>query len=200
MTALASASGIAAFDVDGTHFYGQKDRPDTLYYLPGAPVPELDAQSRPTLMLLRMPQASILQLGAQFTLTAADQSAALAKIAARQPAFASARLQPAPISVQKAAVSMADATGKVVELKSTVSSGFPPYAAIFSITLTPDQAAQAIAAVNGRAGLLFVDYVIALPAAVAATLDGAPTSLLRRTDVASWFPAGDGMSHLRLAG
>jgi hypothetical protein len=191
---------MTAFDIAGTHFYSQDRRPDTLFYLPGAPIPELDAQSRPTLSLLRMPQYSVLQLGAQFTLTAADQSAALAQIAAHYPASASARLQPAPITVQKAAVLLADSSGKLAELKSSSSSGYPPYTAIFSITLAPDQAAQAIAAVNGRSGLLFVDYTITVPDDAAVTLAGAPKSLTRRSDVASWFRGTEGVTHLHLAG
>jgi hypothetical protein len=32
-------------------FYGLDGRPGTLFYLPGAPVPELDAQNRPALAL-----------------------------------------------------------------------------------------------------------------------------------------------------
>src|SRR5262249_33289595 len=161
--------------------------PGTLYYLPGAPVAELDPRGRSTLMLIRTAQSAILQFGAQFTLGASEQAAALAKIARQQPAFTGASLQPAPIGVDKVTASLADPSGKLIELKSTVSSSFPPYAAVFSIMLTPDQAAQATSSINGRAGVLVVDYAITLPPAVAATLDGSPTSVLRRADVADWF-------------
>jgi len=191
---------MTAFEIGGTHFYGLDGRPGTLFYLPGAPVPELDAQNRPTLSLLRIPQYSIQQLGAQFTVTASDQSALLVKIAALYPALASARLESAPVTVQKVAVLLVDQLGKSTELKSSASSGYPPYTAVFSIMLVPDQAAQAIAAVNGRSGLLFVDYTITVPDEVAATLPGTPKSLTRRCDVASWFRGAEGMTHLHLAG
>jgi hypothetical protein len=196
---MNAKGSITAFDIDDTHFYGRTDSPDTLYYLPGEPIPEADTLGRPTLTLLQTPSTSILQLGVQFTLSNASQKAALPKIAAQQPAFASARLQPAFVSVRKVAVLLADGSGNLTELKSSVSSSFPPYATIFSVSLTPAQSAQAVGALNGRSGLLFVEYTITLPPEVAATMNGAGQQV-RRTDVGKWFPGSDGLSHLRLAG
>jgi hypothetical protein len=146
-----------------------------------------------------LPEYTMLQLGTQFTLTQAEQEAALAHIADQFPALASARLQPAPLTVQKVAVLLADEAGKPFELKSSTSSGYPPYTAIFSIQLSQDQAAQAIAAINGRSELLFVDYTINVPNEVAATLAGTPNCLTRRCDVARWFRGAEGITHLHLA-
>jgi hypothetical protein len=196
---MSVGGNITAFEIDGTHFYGRTDSPDTLYYLPSEPIPEADSLGRPTLTLLRTPSISILQLGVQFTLSNATQKAALTKIAARQPLFASARLQPAFLTVRKVAVLLADGSGNLTELKSSVSSSFPPYAAIFSVNLTLAQATQAVGALNGRTGLVFVEYTITVPADVAATMNGAAQQV-RRTDVGKWFPGSDGLSHLRLAG
>jgi hypothetical protein len=197
---MNAKGNIAAFEIDGTHFYGRTDSPDTLYYLPGEPIPEADSLGRPTLTLLQTPSTSILQLGVQFTLSNASQKAALTKIAAQQPLFASARLQPAFVTVRKVAVLLADNSGSLTELKSSVSSSFPPYATVFSLSLTPAQAAQAVGALNGRSGLLLVEYTITVPAEVIATMNGATAQQVRRTDVGKWFPGSDGISHLRLAG
>lgn len=196
---MNAKGSTTAFDIDDTHFYGRTDSPDILYYLPAEPIPEADTLGRPTLTLLQTPSTSILQLGVQFTLSNASQKAALLKIAAQQPAFASARLQPAFVSVRKVAVLLADGSGNLTELKSSVSSSFPPYATIFSVSLTPAQAAQAVGALHGRSGLLFVEYTITVPPEVAATMNGAGQQV-RRTDVGKWFPGSDGLSHLRLAG
>jgi hypothetical protein len=191
---------ITAFDIDGVHFYGRTDSADTLYYLPGEPIPEADSLGRPTLMLLQTPTVSILQLGVQFTLSNASQKAALTKIAAQQPAFASARLQPVFVTVGKVAVLLADNSGNFTDLKSSISSSFPPYTTVFSLSLTAAQTAQVVGALNGRSGLLFVEYTITVPAEVAATMNGASVQQVRRTDVGKWFPGNDGVSHLRLAG
>jgi len=94
------------------------------------------------------------------------------------------------MTVRKAAVVLAgDAE---TELASSTSSAFPPYAAIFNITLTPAQAAQVISAVGGRRGVLFVDYTIR-PA-------GTDAPLVKRADVATWFAGTDGLTHIHAFG
>ena len=178
-----------AFDIDGIRF-APSDDAATLFYLPAAATPELDAAGRPTLSIFRMPQATTLQLGAHFDLDAATLAALPARLAAQVPALATARLQPAPMTVRKAAVVLAgDAE---TELASSTSSAFPPYAAIFNITLTPAQAAQVISAVGGRRGVLFVDYTIR-PA-------GTDAPLVKRADVATWFAGTDGLTHIHAFG
>ena len=196
----AAAGAATVFTIDGARFWSAGDAAGTLYYLPAAPVAERDTQNRPTLMLLRAGPTAILQLGAHFDLSQAEQAAALAKIALKQPALANVRLQPAPVTVERADVALADPSGKLAEVKSTASSGFPPYAAVFSIMLSGDQAAQAAAAINGRSGLLFVEYSISLPPDFAAALAGVPPTQVLRSDVATWFGTGEGASHIRLAG
>jgi hypothetical protein len=198
---MADSTGtdaMAVFDLEGAHFYADRNQPETLYYVPDAPVAELNSQGQPTLMLVQMGESATLQLGAQFCLSMAALSTVLEKITTQEPAFVGARLQPAPINVQKVAVLMTDPSGQAAELKGSKSSSFPPYTAVFSIPLTKQQAHQAISAINGRQGLLFVDYTINLPSEVAATYPDAAETVVRRTDVAAWFAAGVGASHLRL--
>jgi hypothetical protein len=196
---MDAGGNIASFDIDGIHFYAQAVRPDTLYYIPGEPVPEVDSQGRPMLTLLQTTNISTLQLGVQFTLDVATQKAALEQIAVEQSAFAGARLQPAFVRVLKVTMLLADSAGNLTELKSAASSSFPPYTTVFSISLNPEQAAQVAAAINGRSGLLFVEYSIAVPAE-AATTNAAPGQQVRRADIANWFPGTEGAAHLRLAG
>lgn len=198
-TTAAGGSDPIAFDINDVHFFAKPASPGALYYLPARPSPERDGQSPPKLMLIRSAQSAILQLGTQFGLDASELAAARASIAAARPELAQALLQPAAIRVRTVRVLLTDAGGAPQELKRASSSGYPPYTTVFSITLAPDQAAQAIAAINGRSGLLLVEYEFDLPDELAATLPGAPSSLTRRADVASWFPGDSGASHLLLA-
>jgi hypothetical protein len=182
---------IAPFDIEGVHLSPSANGA-TILYVPAAPTPELDPNGRPTLSVFKMPQATTLQLGAHFSLSAADLATLEGKVGAQYPSLRAATLQPAPIQVQKAAVVLADSNGAQTELGTSSTSAFPPYAAVFSLTLTPAQAAQAISAVGGRQGVLFVDYTI-LP-------QGAKAPAVSRCDVATWFHGTDGLSHVRSLG
>jgi hypothetical protein len=184
-------ASIAPFDIEGMHLSPSANGA-TIFYVPAAPTPELDPNGRPTLGVFKMPQATTLQLGAHFSLSAAELAALMDKVGARYPSLHAATLQPAPIQVRKAAVVIADSSGVQTELGTSSTSAFPPYAAVFSLTLTPAQAAQAISAVGGRRGVLFVDYTI-LP-------QGATAPAVSRCDVATWFHGTDGLSHVRSLG
>jgi hypothetical protein len=184
-------AAIAPFDIEGMHLSPSADG-TTILYVPPAPSPELDPNGRPTLSVFKMPQATTLQLGAHFSLSAADLAALAGKVGAKYPSLRGSTLQPAPIRVQKAAVVLADSSGKQTELGTSSTSAFPPYAAVFSLSLTPAQAAQAISAVGGRQGVLFVDYTIMQQAATA--------PVVKRCDVATWFHGTDGLSHVRSLG
>ncbi len=187
----APAAPTEPFDIDGIHLQPSADGA-TLSYVPAQPIPELDAAGRPTLILIRTPQITTLQLGAHFDLDGATMAGLAAKIAEQFPALAAARLQPAWVKVGKASVVLADGSGAETELKTSPTSAFPPYAAVFSMPLTSAQAAEAISALGGRRGMLFVDYFL--------DDGGAGSPLRKRSDVASWFSGGDGMAHLRVLG
>jgi|GEM_PF-2872438 len=183
---------LAPFDIDGVHIFPHPTDPATLYYIPAAPVPELTAAGNPTLGLTKMPQMGMLQLGAHFALPPDGEAALLAKIAAANPSLANVRLQPAPLRVLKAAVLLSDETGATSELGSSKTSAFPPFAAVFSFQLTPTQTGRAILGVTGEQGNLFVEYTI--------QPGDSDTPVTKRCDVAGWFPANDGQSHIRAVG
>jgi hypothetical protein len=182
---------IEPFDIDGIHLEPSDDGA-TIFYIPATPIPELDPAGRPTLSVLKTALSTTLQLGAHFDLDAATFAALPAKIAAKVPALAAARLQPADMTVRKASVVLTDQAGVETELAAAVTSAFPPYAVVFAVTLTPAQAAETISAVGGRLGVLFVDYLF--------QERGADAPSRRRGDVATWFHGGEGMTHVRVFG
>jgi hypothetical protein len=177
------------FEIDGIRLEAGADGA-TIFYIPATPIPETDPVGHPSLSVLKTARSTTLQLGAHFDLDNATSAALPAKIAQKFATFAGARLQPASGSVRKASVVLVDGTGAETELATSTSSGFPPYAALFAITLTPAQGAEVISAVAGRRGVLFVDYLF--------QERGAEAPLRRRGDVATWFPDGEGMTHVRV--
>ena len=181
-----------AFDIEGVLISAKPDDPSTLFYLPAAPTPELDPSGKPTLSVLKLPQSTMLQIGARFALPPNGEAALLRAIAVQYPTLAGARLQPTQVKVTKAAVLLADEKGSIAELATSPSSAFSPYAAIFSIRLSPAQAAEVISGVGGRKGVLFVDYTI-VPA-------GTDTPEVKRCDIATWFAGTDGLTHVRALG
>lgn len=181
-----------AFEIDGVHIFATHDDPPTLSYVPATPGPELGPNGNPTLSVFKMPQMTTLQLGAHLSLSAEEETALKAKIATRYPAYSSASLRLAPITVRNAAVLIADDKGAFSQLGTSPTSAFPPFAAIFSLPLTPECASRAISAIGGTRGLLVVDYTIVEP--------GATTPSVKRGDVATWFPGTEGLSHVRVLG
>ena len=180
------------FEIDGVHVFATHDDPPVLFYVPAAPGPELGPNGNPTLSVFKMPQMTTLQLGAHLSLSADEETALKAKIAARYPAYSASMLRIAPITVRNAAVLIADANGAFSQLGTSPTSAFPPFAAIFSLPLTPEGASRAISAIGGNRGLLVVDYTIVEP--------GATTPSVKRGDVATWFPGTEGLSHVRVLG
>jgi hypothetical protein len=181
-----------AFELDGVRLAADPGRPGVVTYLPASPTPELDTSGRPTLHILKTPQLASLQFGVHFDLPAGGETQLAAQMALAEPALANARLQPAPVQVRHIGVRLADETGARSEIASSTGSGFPPYAAVFSIPLTPAQAAQAISAVGGRRGVLSVEYIM--------NLQGSDAALVKDSDIATWFSGTDGLSHVQAVG
>jgi hypothetical protein len=180
------------FELDGVRLAADPVRPGVVTYLPASPTPELDTSGRPTLHILKTPQVASLQFGVHFDLPAGGETQLAAQMAQAEPALANARLQPAPVQVRHIGVKLADETGAATEIASSTGSGFPPYAAVFSIPLTPAQAAQAISAVGGRRGVLSVEYTM--------NLQGSDAALVKDSDIATWFAGTDGLSHVQAVG
>lgn len=187
----SAKSQLAPSEIDGVRLYATADRPGTVFYIPATPSPQDDGSGRPAVSVVRTSQAVMLQVGAQFTLTAQRQAELLKRIGGSPPP----NLQPAPITVRKAALLLAGQQGAERELSVSSSSLYPPFNAVFAATLGAEDGARAISAVTGAAGQLFVDYTIVPPAEAQMAALG---EISRRCDLADWFPAGSGKSHIQI--
>jgi hypothetical protein len=87
------------FDIEGTYLYAASSRIGTLYYLPGAPAPERDAQGRLTLSIMRLPHSAILQLGSRYALSKEQLAHLQTRVTSQCLGLANCNLQPAQIAV-----------------------------------------------------------------------------------------------------
>jgi hypothetical protein len=189
------------WDLDGVHLYTiPGDPPGRVRYVPGDPTAQVDDQGRPTLMLIDAGKTAVLTLGARLVLSDAQRNDLEATLLVQLPSIDRIDFQPAAFTVGAVTLALGDGTGAYQALATTPSMGAPPYNATFSVQLDADQRARAVAAVSGATRLLKVDYPLSLPADVAASFDGAPASLVRSADVASWFPDGTGAAHVQSVG
>ena len=157
------------FDIDGVRFWASARDPGTFFYIPGDPSPERDPSGRPTLLLMTRDRGAMLQLGTRWTVDQAKLAALPKRLAEKFPDFrGSIRLSPAPVTAEPVTLLAGDGAGRLDEVASVRSSGFPPYAALFNLSLGDDQRQAAMAALNGRAGFLAVRYRIGLPVEVSA--------------------------------
>jgi hypothetical protein len=160
-------SGI---DVRGVHAWQGRDDPQTFYYLPGEPTPERSPVGKPTVNFLLSDQQAMLQLGTRWEVEAPLFDALRKEIADRFPDLNATlvRFAPAPVTIEGARLVLLADDGREEELQTVSSSGFPPYAALFNVTLTAEQKARVASALNGRTGLLKVVYGFSLASEVSA--------------------------------
>jgi hypothetical protein len=196
-----SPGGAAAMvdDFDGLHVFTKDGDESSVYYIPGAPTPELGPNGQPTLMLFASGTGAILQLGARWAATDAQVALLRAEVEQKYPALQNAKLLPAPVTVRQVVVSLSDGAGHWTPLQSSSSSGYSPYNTVFNISLDSTQRGLAIAAINGRTDCLRVEFQLAMPPEVAATF-AASSANPRITDVSTWFPNGTGHGHIMLTG
>jgi hypothetical protein len=149
-----------SFEIDGVWIAPSGDDPATFEYIPGAPAPECDQQGRPTLLLFASDQGARLQLGTRWGLDAEEAARLEQAITERFPGLQLAQpaLRPAPVSVGLVELVLGDGLGAYEILKASTSSGFPPFAAIFAVSLTAAQKECVLSALNGRVGFLAITY------------------------------------------
>jgi hypothetical protein len=161
MTLTASNRGPSfpgSIEIDGVTLYEDDGEINSWRYIPGGPVPEKSG-SRPTLHLYVSAAGGILQLGTQWTVEPGLLQKLKKEIADRaQREEAELRLQPALGSVKQVAVEIGDGKGLSLAVGTSSSSGFPPYNAIFRITLDNEKKNAVVAALNGRSGFLAARY------------------------------------------
>jgi hypothetical protein len=166
---------LTGFDINGVHCIPASDDPDLFYYMPSAPGPELGPSGRPTLSLLVTGQTGILQFGARWAVESQTLESVRAAISQKFPDLPLnlIRLVPAPVSIKGVTLQITD--GRTLKDVQTVSSsGYPPYAALFSVTLDAASVARAISSIQGNSGMMAVRYdlLLSLQNSVEVTIKG----------------------------
>lgn len=160
--------------IAGLYAYPDPQTSEVFFYFPEVPVPETDADRHPTLSLLRFDQTSILQFGVRWAATSEQLDALQTALHTEFPNRPHLQLSPAPIMVDRVTVSLTDETGQSSELKTVSASNYPPYTALFNLTLDAQATALAIAAIMGRSEVLTVSYgaTLSMPISVEIQLSG----------------------------
>jgi hypothetical protein len=200
--ALTAAPGPAAratsFDLRGVHLYTlPADPPGRVHYLPAAPAPLPGDQGQPALQVTTAGDGTgQLTLACRFDLSDAQRADLEVDLLERLAAVDRVDFQPAPFTVSGATLWLTDAAGKSTQLAAASAGAAAPFAASFTASLDAAGCARAQAALAGATSALRVDYALALGPELSATLDGAPTALVRSADLGSWsVGAGAGTGH-----
>ncbi|MCY7279036.1 MAG: hypothetical protein LH702_36195 [Phormidesmis sp. CAN_BIN44] len=157
------------FDYQGIYYYPSQTDPSSFYYIPAVPVPQRTSQGDPAVSLMVLDQFAMLQLSSEWTVTSEQLDALQKNIAEqfdREPE--AVQLQLAPLTVDDVTLSLKTEQGDFEVLKTTHSSGYLPFSAVFSVDLSDEQKAQAIAAFNDRKDQLIVTYKAALDIEISA--------------------------------
>jgi hypothetical protein len=197
------------FDYAGIHCYRSPDDPNTLLYIPGAPMPQHSADETPMISLTTFAPFAFLQVSVQWDVLDEELDGLRAALAQRDPELNIdvVRLALAPVSIERVALELTEADGSIAELQSTHSSGMPPFSALFNVQLNEAQQAAVASALNGRTGVLGVRYHAALtvpqPAEVRIAGDIAPdlanaSSLAGQDDAAALLDAAIERGHLTI--
>jgi hypothetical protein len=162
----------------------RNDHSTQVYYIPGAPIPQRNADGVPAISLLAFEQMAMLQISSQWEIPTTHLHGLKTYLEQQFPDLKSDTLQliPAPIEVEAVTLSLTDASGEPERLETARSSGHPPYSTVFSVQLSNEQKAQAMSAFHGRKNILTVTYEASLPKQVVAevTITGNVSTLLKR--------------------
>jgi hypothetical protein len=150
--------------------------PAKVWYAPAAPSPERGPNGAPAVTVVLAGATRLLTLGA---LLQADDAAVARASGARQ-------LHPCPLQAVAAQVTITATGGGRDVLGVSTTSGYPPYHAVFSLSLDEAAASQATAALAGGTEHLFVTYQVTL--AVPGTK---PLPVKLDGDVGTWFAGTD---------
>ncbi len=169
------------FDYQGIYYYPSQTDASSFYYIPGTPGPQRTAQGSPMISLMALDQFAMLQVSSEWNVTS-EQLEAISKTIATQCHPSDIHLQLAPIAVESVTLSLKNERGDFDVLDTTQSSGYVPFSAVFSVQLTNEQKAQAIAAFNGRDDQLKVTYkaTLAVEIYAKATIAGDITADLKK--------------------
>ncbi len=187
--------GISGFDFKDVFCYqSQKDKAQ-FFYVPGAPVPERNPAGNPSVSLIVSRQAAILQLGSRWEVSESTLEDLRAHIEKDFPANKTPiRLSFAPVEVENAVLQIGNGALKFDEVQTVQTSGFPPYSAIFNVTLSAEDKEIPKAALRGNQNLLRVIYhgQIAVEASAETIIEGDTHRAQRLHD--ELFGAGESLT------
>jgi hypothetical protein len=176
-----------AFMIDGVQVIPRDADGSAFVFVPGDPIPERTSAGPPTLILLQTGNGATLQFGTHWDVAPKTVATIRARIAKTCGIDESAVALDWPaMMVDDVVLELHSSEGvDTTTLATAKSSQFPPYAAVFNVNLTAEQAATVKSALNGSHGVLFVTYraVVLSPRL--------PNPVVRSTDVASWYAGSD---------
>lgn len=147
------------------------DDPGTFFYLPAQPSPELLPAGVPAASLVATGDGGFFQLGVHWDLSQAQLQALQQYLSRQFPDLASPpRLVPEGLTVDAVKLILQMPDGSADVIATGTSSGYPPFAAVFNLTLDGAHFAQASSALSGREHVLKVRYEISGQSTVACTV------------------------------
>lgn len=171
-------------EFNGIYCYRQGEDPATFFYIPGPPVPARTSMGDPSISLITMVPVSMLQVGLQWNADSETLTNVAGQLAKKYPELDPAHIQlvPAPVSVTGVTLELSNRDGRYESIGVAASSSMPPFSAIFSISLKPDQSTLVISALNGGRDIMRAVYSLSVDVGVnaSATLSGDMTDDLRQ--------------------
>jgi hypothetical protein len=154
-----------SFEFGGLLCLPRQAEPGSYYFVPLRADLDRGSDGRPMFSLVGTGSTGFLMLTAVWRATDMAIDALRQEIAARTNVEnpEKIKLSLAPVDVARCDLLLGDGAGSFQTLATSTTSQMPPYAALFSVSLTKEQFPQVAAAVNGRAGFLAVEYDAVLP-------------------------------------
>lgn len=159
---------MSVIELEDAWIVPSDDDPELFFYTPKRPGIARDANGRPQINLIAAGDGGFLQLTADWGLDSARRDQVHDDLA-RQTGIDTTRLrlEQSRDTVTEASLQLGDGEGAFETLKTSRSSGMPPFQSAFSIMLDGDQMSRARRALSGERGLLVVQYDIRRSAQVA---------------------------------
>lgn len=176
-------------EFQGIQYREDIDDPGSFYYIAGPPSPELTPARVPAASLISTGNGGFLQLGVHWDITQNQLQDLQEHLRHQFPDLSSPpRLCRELLTVQdvKLVLQMPDRSTRVLATSS--ASGFPPFTALFNVTLDGASFAQASMAFSGRENVLKVQYEISGNSQVSCTAAVAGDV---RSDVEELGPSAD---------
>ena len=159
---------LNGFSIADLYAYRDPKETNLFYYMPDRPTPEINADQQPTLNLLAFDQTAILQFGVCWNANPDQLEALQVSLEKQYPKLSHIRLSPAPIAIQNVTLHLRDRTHQNRDLKTVSASNYPPYTALFNVTLNAEEKDLSIAAIIGHGEILTVSYQATLSIPISA--------------------------------